>query len=471
MATDNDIDDLSFEKDSDLNLDNHNNDSLHDLDLWSNSGVVTINNKSFVAGLYWESFEDKKHQKIAANKAKEYNANLLCFRKISANKHQYGFSSSEKNKSKAGMYSLASTISRNLEEDDSLLAVFNLEGNSYYIVAIKEDFILPGYDLLVADENDALNIFSSIYYDGGFKTVIAPSAWSIDKSTESPITDYIMSLSSKDKLKKTKALNSKIVGITLLFFLLIVGFCFQKHEETVKKNALLAEQAKEYANEAAEIAMKAKLAKPVEEVAPWVGLTKSTSEMDFCVKNILATKLEVPGWKATSLSCQGSNITVSYTKTFGTINWFGPALNSRDLKPVVTATGTSTVSVTWTYNSQLPVYSTDDIINTIPLPKVYKYLESYFDEYFQTINLQLVPEVPTVTHTSHGDVSTPPQYGTMFFTFSTTENPSIFESLFTPLPVLNISDIELDLGQESNLQWTIKGSTYEKLSVQNTPKK
>jgi hypothetical protein len=420
-------------------------------------GVVRVNGKGYAAGLVWEGVSDVGRGAAQARAAADENgADLVCMRLPA--KIQYGLGAKSAGH-KSGMAPLASGLAEVIE--GSFVGAFAID-DGYYLVAAREDQILAGCDVVVADAEEAQERFQELYVAQNWQQVIAPKEWGIDAATTTSLDDVLTGHKPKSTLTaKSKAgLYIKIAGA-----LVVVAGCYfaygayEAHELQVQQEEQERQEAADRA--AAAAAEAAELAKFKMPKYGWEDKPYGVPLIEACRDAIMSRPITAPGWRPLGLTCTQAAVSLALTRDGGTANWVHSGLDrGRERPDVVEVAGG--VLATWPLALDAGSYDKDS--KTGKLVEERAYLSRQFEEIFMQPSVRIedgpIVQLPGKTATSPKVNAVLERH--LVFSFQTNHDPREFLRLLAPIPALTVSSVKLDL---ANWTWTIEGTAYEKLDV------
>ena len=446
-------------------------------------GTLVVGRKVYAIGLIWEGCEDGRRLKEVARQAAHSNgADLFCIRNSA--RPQYGLGSMAR-QHKPGMPPLAAFLAQAIE--GSFIAVFKVN-SGYYLVAVREDMVLAGYDIVYASESEAINNFTDLLVTmSNWDQKICPKEWSFEGASSLSLEDVLLGFSPKVKLEQTSRTSKAIqLGGIISLIILLVGSLVVYHEHEVN---LADEQraALERARAAEKARLEAMRHKFILPALPWEGNPMGYYLFDECVKNIMSAKIDIAGWRVSKISCtlQRARVTpdaetrrvttpaslaiqLRVKRNGGTINWIGEALNRENFHPeIIQSKGEDAVAL-WKVPNNVPLFppeSTDGKITSAPpgnLVSVSKYLITNFDELFTDIDIKEEKGDTKTIPLPRGNPITAVLEHHLDFTFLTKNNPTAFAPLFLPIEGFVLNKVELDL---HSWEWLVTGDIYERTPI------
>lgn len=430
-------------------------------------GVLAVNGKTYAVGLAWAGVpEGTKSAVVVARAAAPGNgADLLCVRK--PGRIQYGLGSRSTGH-KPGMAPLASFLADIL--DGNFVGAFETP-DGYYVVAIREDQILAGYDQLIADKDHAFDMFHEIFVGSKWAQSAAPKEWIIEGTQANSLEDILTASKPKTVLETVSRKGSilKIAGVAATVIGIYLGWSqySQWHEQKV-----LAEQAAQAA-EAQRISDEAARTRAMFKVPPmqWEGKPFGAPMIQACADAILKAPITVPGWQPRTVSCVGDDsspqawtVAVTFKRDGGTLNWIAPYYNHDGFKPPITQNQAGDAIVSWPL-ADVHAETFDKSSPTTPSALARRYLSTQFEEVFQPIELVDAAGIPFQTPDPSGRGG--PKRNVILehhlaFSLRTSHDPRDFLQILGPISAMVANSVQLDV---PTWTWTIQGTIYEKLPL------
>lgn len=443
--------------------------------------TLRVGKRVYGIGLQWESCDaSPKIKSIARDSAKASGADLFCVRPGST--VQYGLGSIAAGH-KPGMPSLAATLLDAL--GGSFVGIFRVD-SGYYLAAAREEKVLATCDRLFESEDAASELFQSLIINTSWDQKICPKEWGVDDATCFSLEDALNGQRARTKLEQTSQVSMAIrVGGVLSILVLVVGgvLVYEKHKADMADEQRAAIERARAMEKARLEALKHRTILPA---LPWEGNPLGYYTLAECVDKILATKIDVAGWRAENITCSLQPAQVSpdigkrpivapaalamkmvLKRDGGTINWIGESLNTRDFHPEVIQTG-SAAAVIWKTSFRSPVFPPEgmgDKETSAPqgnLLRVSKYLITNFDELFTDIDIKEAAGRPVKINVPRGNPISATLERHIAFTFQTKDNPKSLNNIFFPVAGLVVDKVELDL---KSWEWSVGGDVYERIPL------
>lgn len=439
-------------------------------------GVVTISGKTYAVGLIWEAVQVPGAKPLAqARAAAAVNAaDMLCVRKPKMT--QYGLGSRSAGH-QPRMVPLAAMLADRIEAT-AFVASFAVEGG-YYLCAVRDDQILPGFERLVSDADEARDAFCELYYGSQWSTAIAPKDWPLEGTLNTSLDELLSGATCKTSLSSVSQ-RGAVLKLALLMLVLgggIGGYLYYDHLEQVR----IAEEervAAEVALAEAEREAERRRAMIVIPPYPWEGRNLGMPVMVACVDAILSAPLSVPGWKPVAITCADSapadansrapvpTVTMTLARDGGSLNWVAASLNRGDFRPQVRLISQSQVDVTWqaTAGTTFDMLDKDSETNTVG--EILRHLVSHFEENFLSFE-QRVENGPTIQRQNpQGQPVTEMLSRSLVFSFRTGHDPKEYARILAPIRAMTMNSVKLDLGSWT---WSIEGTAHERIPVAGLP--
>lgn len=441
-------------------------DSMVDGEVSSGSAVqiVTINNRKFVTGLFWQPLSSPRNFMAEAREiGKKRNWDIVAIRR--SLRIQAGFVSKDAGALK-GMYSLAAALAGQL--GPSWIGAFKLEGGLYAVVAVHDGSIVPGYDL-VGTRDEAVEALQSGYnlFHFDADSIYAPSDFDF-----SPHERDIYELLTPKALKNDYKLKQLTLGLTpreliTVVVMLVVGIgavwgyaeytAYQKRlerEEQIRQEQIRLAQLEE-------LNRSSKQPQEVQAlVHPWAQLPSASDFVLACSAAMHGLPLSVGGWMMESATCDSKGVTTVFKRRAGT-TVKQIAIAAEGIFPGEPAFSDEGDTALLGKPLQVP-FGGDD-----PLEPTAAMLTD-FTAHFQAADTKIkITEVPVATAPPPlpGQVqqppSPPPTWRHFTFEYEAAMPPGPY---ITSLPSRNgvrIAQIKVKLNEDdASLTWTVTGDIY-----------
>jgi hypothetical protein len=423
-------------------------------------GSVTVKGREYAVGLVWEEAPEKKSVLTQARKlAPRHGSDLVCARKPDHGQFALG---STANGHKAGMRSLAGIIADGIE--GSFLAGFEVEGG-YYVVASRDNQILAGWDRFLTEKQEAQEMVAELSYGAAWDTKIAPADFQIDDSNATPLDVAIGGSSTKARLQSVsqKGMYLRVGGVAVVAIIAVLGY--QQYTAYELEQAQEAERQRLIDIQRQQIEEANRKPKPLP--LPWIGEAYGYDTINLCVKQILATPVEVPGWNPLALVCTDDKapggerhlaVSLSLKRSNGTINWATASLNRLSPKPHINWDGRDGITAVWdSLPSTAREYKAG--VKTRTEEEMERYLRLQFEELNQAVTLNSTQYRPPPPNQQAGKTFYP-AHNILSFGFSEPQDPREFAALLAPLPVMTVQAVKLDI---ERMIWSVEGKAYEEV--------
>lgn len=307
--------------------------------------VITINRKKYATGLFWQPVE------VGAN------TYLYARQLITSTQKKYTLFTEYKNMIglsdgrggiRAGMSAAAAEVAAALSSLVSFLAVFQVE-NNYYLVAVRNGVIIR--DVLIETEHDARKLYVELSAMPDWTALFSPAAWGMPRSQEKFLSELIRN-GSVAKLRQISIVKSVtplvflVCALSILGLLLVYSPLFRAPKvKAVKIDQKVVEEFQRQIQEKNEEADKKIEVQKKEIKYPYNTLPDVMERARLCYKAIGFVMQPVAGWEQRDPRCEQQNVTVVFSRTFGSLNGFYEI--GSDLMPggVVTQNSDRQVSV------------------------------------------------------------------------------------------------------------------------------
>ena len=396
-------------------------------------GTALVAGKRFAVGLNWNTAETSVTlKKEAREQAARDGAELVCIRKSQV-APQYGLGFKQTGQ-KAGMPSLAASLAQGVE--DTFLGVYLTDDDLYYLFVYADENIVS--EEAFADEEAARARFDDFLYQasgGSWDTLVCPADWNVSGSAEPDDLGVVITGRSRIRLRDVSPFSSRNLLVGTAILVVVVGGGYFGYEQFVAEPEIPPGLAQ---------LRQPPPQKVVPPPMPWIGKALPVAYVKACIGEVDARIKEVPGWRITTVKCQGNQVTARLTKEGGSINWVRPALATTSFSPKVTSSpmNTKTAIVTWSLPKLVayPKEAPDTDLN-----KAKGYLLSQFDEIFEDIRLK------------KGDSE--PFWRGLKYSYQTASSPLPQMGIIGKIPANVISSLEY--AYDSGV-WKVEGQIYEK---------
>jgi hypothetical protein len=443
-------------------------------------GTVTVNGKDFAVGLVWERAGEGKPATAARAAAVANCADLFCVRK--PGKNQFGLASRSAGH-KAGMPSLAAYLGETVE--GTFVGAFDI-GAGFYVIAIREDMVLAGNDRIVADKDEAIEVFQELALAMAWDQSVCPKEWSIEGTKQETLEGLLTRDRPRTRLEPVSQF-SKYLQIGVCASLVIAGLLAWQTYGRMQEEAESAAEAEQAAAAAsADREAKDRANQFVLPVLPWEGNPYGVNMIPACVDAINQAPLDVPGWQPTTVICTlrpaqidpaarrtvsppALAISVAFDRKGGTINWIGAALNRGSFRPSVTQSASGSAIAGWIVPAPEPFYpmETRDGQGSVARPnnigQARIHIISQFDEVYHQVDLKEEIGVTAKIPNGRGQVEDAVLERHLVFSFGTRQDPKEFAAILAPIPALLTTSVRLDL---ASWKWSIEGTIHERLPLQ-----
>lgn len=418
-------------------------------------GTVKVKKAVYAVGLYWESVDDPSEAvKTARERASNNNSDFFSvFNSTSTT--QIGFGQKSQGH-KASMPVLAAHVLKGRK--DKVLALFDLEDGSFYILGHREDGINPLLERVLGSRDEALDLFEDAKGQD-WDELIAPDSFGWSDTIEIKLADALKGRPPVRLRNVNK--SSNIIKFGVLGVIVLVGVLgLQKYNQMVEDQRIQQEWADKMA--AAKNAVLPGQKEVKVPAPPWEAKVMGPHFLKNCVEDVKEFPLDIPGWNPTDFACKlvGNTPTVAAVlkrgklgEAGGPITWIEPYVTTKRYKGVVSpsaAGSNDTVSVQWNIE-KLPTIPLD--VKTISVGKVKSALLTVMEARMTEVHFSLAADQ---------------FYRTLSFDFSTKLDPRDFIDVVSAIPGSVIDEMNFNIDTNT---WKIKGKAYEQLPLPTNIKK
>lgn len=431
---------------------------------------ITVDGKSYAVGLFWYPLQSTSNLKSEIKHVKKIvqDADLFCVKKGAAPQAGLGFS-------KEGHFInqpvAASSVATAFKDKTSFIGVFKVK-EGWWMIAVRNDLILPEKDTLFGTEEEAKASFQKEMSlpDWGYKVV--PEGWEIEDSVHANLEDILKKISPL-KLKKISFKNH-FLRISIITILILTGlwFAYQKFivERMKAREAKWQQQtqkSKEQKNKLEEEKKKKQLEleekkkkqeqQLIKKQYPWNNLNDSILMAEACYNTIVNMTAIIPGWFLNDAVCN-HNRTVGYwgKKDHGDIQSFeygkniNPSLENVDFK-----LDTNLADIVGKTNFNITKFSDPPIYNE---KYVLEKLTYIFQNNLETQPLISLKEDSVTVKSNNETVKEPYLYA--YFKFTSLTDPKVWADILNKqLTSVEFISIKWD---NNTKRWKYEGKIYIK---------
>lgn len=286
--------------------------------------IITVHHKKFATGLFWQPLGvGNTAQNYAKHLAKNSDRKYTLY---VGYKSMVGLTNNREGAS-AGMPSAAVEIVSYLSELISFLAVFPVDNNNYYLLAVRNGVIIR--DILLTDADSARKLYTELSEIPDWGALFAPAAWGIPKSQEKKLSD-IMGHGANVRLREISTVKSIIPSVFFIILFMIFGFYVLKNSvnnQDSNKPVIDKEKITEYKRQIELKTQKLadKILPPVKEQQTdfaYNHLPNVIERADLCYQAIAFVMQPVMGWNQTYAKCDEEYVSANFSRDFGTLNDF-----------------------------------------------------------------------------------------------------------------------------------------------------
>ncbi len=407
------------------------------------AGVVTVGRHRYAVGLYWENSPGGGHvAQIAKEAAKQpgQQADFYVIRRGTKDRHvpQFGLCTSEAGQT-AGMPVLAGCLANQIP--GSWVGAFRLN-EGVVVIVVRDDLIVPDGDLFFTDESDARERLIQEIGFGGLQTIYAPEAWSIPGADTIPLTLLINNRTDIQLQRVSIPTKVKILAAgAILASVTVLGVVWAINARIEREQAELQE-AQQLAANLPQVFQSQQQPKP-EYIRYWEEAPLVLPLVNACKEGLSLIPSAVSGWNLTSVSCNGSSLSLSWTRTKGMTT---PPLDAH----VDDSAGTANKSIPL---KALERRGHEDLLNIDDITKRY-----LIQTWPGTISRAPDDPPPPPPPGYNGQWTPPPApWVKRSFTLTMPELPGELPGLIGDIPGAIINS----MSYTPNGSWTIQGVIYE----------
>jgi Pilin accessory protein (PilO) len=387
---------------------------------------IVIGKRSYVTGLFWQSWGDKYPRRIAKGLGKKLGYPYVCRRRPSGmgGFSQAGFITQEKGV-RWGLPSVAAALAD--QASSSWIGAWKV-GTGYLVVSVRDNLIEPEGDVFLETEKEARRKVETEIAKGPYLKHFLPGEWGIENSEELSLT--LLLTSPKAGLRyiffPTRIALAGVLGLTILG-VLAGGVTFYRQKQQRKIEEARLKEAKK----------KGLSLHAVLEAPPlWQQKPRPDVWLHACEDSLKRLPSNLLGGQNTALTCTGQEIILQWSRTSGT------AETPRELE--LSPQGTTALSS----------------LKLDPLPPrgVEKLAACRDNTRFVLIHdlpvtLTVMPEEPASSPTAQKR-----SWNKRSVSFRFQETPWRYASLLSQLGGLVLQRLEWSLGSH---EWVLEGELYE----------
>ncbi len=419
---------------------------------------VVNNDVEYAVGLFWQPLQDVDDpiSEIRETINIDPDTDLYCL--YYGNSPQYGIGSSKKGLFE-GQAVGAIAVLESLKEYSSFLAVFEVP-EGFWLLAVRNDLILPQEDMLYTDEEEAKKAFASLSELPDWEYKVAPQSWLIDDSQQVDLSVLLKKVHQVHLQKLSSARGTKILISLALLIMGVIGligfFIYSAIKEVREEEKIMKPLPPK--PEIRTIEPEKKQVKPWEKLVAVEPFLNRCQEYSFQLKSMV-----IPGWSLNNIVCTPQEMTTGWTKTGGKgsrLAWVLAAVREYDFTKVQVELDASGTSAT----AKIPF---GDLPTDVSLPTLsYEVLYRDMLDISQATGQSITMSQGTVTVSANANPSqnkgpiTPSQgevYTYLNFGFSTPFVPLTWVGFFDKFSAIELSEIEYD---PKSLTWKYKGRIY-----------
>ncbi len=297
------------------------------------AGVITVGGKKYAVGLYWQVSDTSNAAKAARIAAQQpgTTSDFYCVR-AGNNKGrvpQFGLGESHLGH-KWNMPSAAASLAN--RQPGSWAGVFMVPEGAWF-VEVRDDLIAPEGDMLFADEAEAMGRIQEASARGGLEKIFAPPSWAIPGAEGSSLPS-LLSGKADARLQPMKV-PRKLIAIALgsvaaiVVIGLLISYVMDMREQAELERLAAEQQQQEELNRMAEAERLKRQEEERLRLLQQQALTLPTYRRDWefapkpldwlnaCAQTMEKVPVSPLGWNLTALSCSGTQISATWTRTQG----------------------------------------------------------------------------------------------------------------------------------------------------------
>ena len=309
---------------------------------------------------------------------------------------QYGQSNTSSGH-RTGMPSLAMAM---VEQADGskLIGGFDCGDGSYYVVAVVDGQVWPGYDNLYAAD-EARAVVKDFVQRVDFDEIYVPQDWYIANTKITPLGELMSTARPRrHRLQGTsrRAVYGKVAAAVAIVALGYVGYSFYTDYQLQE---LIRQGQREQSDIETAARREAKLNAPIYPPMPSIVRGRGGQAIRQCVHFMDEIPSYTPGWTAAKIECDGSTVTMTMrVDEAGTINWLYPFIGQYK-NPRLEAPTEKLATASWRLDPTT-IKAWGNVRGQAPAA-VSRYLSSQFQEIYQKFTLG-TPNRPDINTTTVG---------------------------------------------------------------------
>lgn len=287
------------------------------------AGVVTVGRRSYAAGLYWENSPSGRVAQTAKEAASQPGQEADFYAVRGSNKAgrvpQFGLGQGAAGH-KAGMPAFAACLAN--QQPGSWAGAFRLREGTV-VTVVRDDLIVPDGDQFFTNEDEARDRLLQEMGFGGLQRVYAPESWAIPGADTMPIS-LLLDERRDIRLQTVRIPREFIIAgaaAAVVLLIAIGGFWYYQKVEEEKAAAERArlEELQRLADAAKQM-LPSQFQQQPEYPPPervWEKRPPVLAVIQSCHVGLSKVPAEVVGWRLGQLRCDGSSISISWSRTQG----------------------------------------------------------------------------------------------------------------------------------------------------------
>ncbi|MFI3242353.1 MAG: type 4b pilus protein PilO2 [Alphaproteobacteria bacterium] len=404
---------------------------------WDTS--FNVDGVKYVTNLFWQPLENPDDPYADVEQASQNvleGADLFCVKR--GKSPQFGICVSSEGYDN-GNVAAASSVATSLSNLSSFVAVFKVDKGWWY-VCVRNDIILSDGDMLFVNEEDAKTQFESMLAVPDWNKKFAPSNWGFDDVEQADIAD-IISGGDVSKLKKIGSLRGgKLTAVFVISGVFVLWILY-----SLVDSLLLTPKATPIITVAPKRFVPAAVVKK-ESPAPWTSLYAVEGVMVKCYNSVVDfVSVLPPGWEIGNVNCKETFSSASWARKLGLVSWFDKAIKNSKI---------NTISVDYSDNGEAVKVASPfgkQILMSSPPSLTASQMVYKLNNLFQSLGVSISLSRQTKTE------KTGESYNLIQFSFSSAQNPLIWNEILTKFSGVSVTDIVYSPASKS---WQYKGVIY-----------
>lgn len=421
-------------------------------------GTVVFAGRTHAVGLTWRSLPEGETWSAARARSTARELGCDVYVLPSGGYEQAGFGR-RADGHRVGMRSLALSVCSAIE--GAFLGCWEVD-EGWYLLAVREDRILPTTDVVHGDEEAAREAFEELRRSALWPLMYAPEGWGLRQARPEPLSallaDAVPGPRLVDATPRTALLRGMAAGLA---FAAALGMAHWLGTfDDVDPGAALEE-----ARRALELERERKRRAAREQVfpsGPWVDRPNAAAALAACVSAAYRLPSALPGWKLAGVSCSDSGqVQAALQRDGGAVSWVEYWLREHTPPGFVSFSFAATsagATATWTSDgfAGLRRYRREE--PSAFLAAAERALRRHFDDVFVPVEIRREQGPPQSFLNAEGDPETAPLWSVLKVSFSGQAEPLALASVFAALPAAVLDSAVFDPATAS---WSVGISVHE----------